>query len=921
MRTLSILLLFILFHGQAVAGPETVIRCHYRNVPFSAFCDDVLQQGGIRIYYRTEWVESLTVSMDQDSIPVTDAVNLALQGTGLTFSIWHNNLVIIKGRPLIAALPEYSTLSAGESQGSEALSLTESEQRYLQGRKAGDLEVIRVGQKNFGAVPARVKILGRVSEQETGEAVIGAAMLIEELATGISSDKNGVFTLAIKPGTYTVRFEFLGLEKRKCLLEVNGSGEFNIELKKVVIPIGEVVVIGDRQTSVISRDPGLERISARTVSQIPTMMGERDILKVSEMMPGIVSVGEGASGLNVRGGSSDQNAFYINKIPVYNTSHLFGFFPAFNSDIVKDFSIYKGYVPAQYGGRLSSVFDIITRQGNRKQFNAHASLNPVTANLTLEGPLVKDKSSILVSGRSSYSDWILNRIEDYTISSSSARFNDLALSLNYDFEKTQVSAFGFNSYDFFRLSDIIRYEYGNTGASLIVRHNFSTAIRGEFSLIGSRYKFKTLSTEDPNLAYRHGYSLEHYEARFDFTQVTLSKHTLEYGLDFLLNRLDRGNVLPYGISQRDAVTLGREKGLEGSVYVSDQIDLTDWMNVNAGVRYTVYAPLGPKTVFTYMDDLPVDPRYVADSLYFGENEPLRWYQYPELRAAVKFKTDKNGSVKIAFNQMHQTNFMMTNTISVAPNTQWKLADYYLKPARSNQVSLGVFRNMPRSGWESSMEVYYKLTDHFLEFRDGADFLSDNATETMMLQGKQSSYGVEVSVKRTGRKLNGWLAYTYSRSLVQVDGGESWNRINGGRTYPANYDIPHAFNALVNYSATRRISLSSVVTYQTGRPITYPLSVYYVNGIAYTDYSSRNAYNIPDYFRIDASATLEGNLRRDKLFHSSLVLSVYNLTGRKNAYSVYFKNEGGFLNSYKYSVIGVPIITVTWLIKLGNYASE
>jgi hypothetical protein len=918
---LFILLALCVLPGQAGQGPDTVIPCHYQNVPFSEFCASVGQQSGVSIYFRSDWVKSLTVTMNIDSISVSDALKMALRGTGLSVSTWHGNLVLTKRRALITALPEYSRPGNGESERSAVQGLTESEQRYLQGRKAGDAEVIRIGQKSFGSVPAKVKILGKITEEETGEDVIGAAMLIEELATGITSDKNGVFTLAIKPGVYNVIFEFLGLEKRKCILEVNGSGEFSIEMKKVVIPIGEVVVIGDRQINVTSRDPGLERISARTVSQIPTMMGERDILKVSEMMPGIVSVGEGSSGLNVRGGSSDQNAFYINKIPVYNTSHLFGFFPAFNSDIVKDFSVYKGYVPAQYGGRLSSVFDIITRQGNRKQFNAHASINPVTASLTLEGPLVKDKSSILLSGRSSYSDWILNRINDLTISASSARFNDLALSLNYDFKKTQVSLFGFNSYDYFKLSDITRYEYGNTGASMNVRHNFSTAIQGEFSLIGSRYNFQTVSTEDPNQAYKHGYTLEHYEARFDFNHVTLSKHNLEYGLGILLNRLDRGKVMPYGESERGDVALGREQGLEGSAYISDRIDLADWLNVNVGVRYSVFSPLGPKTVYTYGKDLPVDPRYIEDTLFFGSNEPIRWNHYPELRATINLETDENGSVKIAFNQMHQSAFMLTNTISVAPNTQWKLSDYYLKPARSNQVSLGVFRNMPTSGWETSVEVYYKLTDKFLEFKDGADFLSGNPTETMMLQGKQSSYGFELSVKRTGRKLNGWLAYTYSRSLVQIDGGESWNRINGGRVYPANYDIPHALNALINYSVTRRISLSSVLTYQTGRPITYPLSVYYVNSIAYTDYSDRNQYNIPDYFRTDLSATFEGSLRKNKLFHSSLVFSVYNLTGRKNAYSVYFKNEAGFLNSYKYSVIGVPIVTVTWLIKLGNYASE
>jgi hypothetical protein len=909
----------IAIQGQ---GPDKIIHCRYSGVTFGAFCSDVRMQSGVTIYYKESWVSQLKVTLQSDSLTVTSAVEKVLAGTGLKVSAWHGNLVITRGEPLLLALPEFQNPEISQNAGNEVSGLTESEERYIKGRRAGDNQVIIIGENHFGSSTSKVKVHGKITEQETGEAVIGAAMFVEELETGTRTDLNGYLSIAIKPGTYTVRFEYLGYEKKTCTMQVFSSGEFSLEMKRTVIPIEEVVVIGDRQINVTSRDPGLEKISAKTVREIPTMMGERDILKVSEMLPGIVSVGEGSAGLNVRGGSSDQNAFYINKIPVYNTSHLFGFFPAFNSDIIKDFTIYKGYVPSQFGGRLSSVFNITTRQGNRKRFSMHGGINPVTASVTVEGPLVKDKSSVLLSARSSYSDWILERIKDPTIRTSSARFNDVAMSLNYDFKKTQVSLFGFNSFDFFRLSDITQYEYSNTGASMNLRRNFSADVQADLSLIAARYEFSTTNKQEVSNAYDHRYELDHYELRLDFNHATISKNSLTYGVSALINDLDRGKVLPHGESSlRSPVLLGRERGIESSLYLGDVVDILPWLNLSVGVRYSLYAPLGPRKVYTYTEGAPRDPRYLEDSLLFGKNKALKWYSSPEIRATLNIETDPQGSLKLAFNQMHQSVFMLNNTISVAPNTQWKLADYYLVPARSEQVSMGMFRNFPKGGWETSMELYYKNSHNFPEFRDGADFLDGSPVESQVLQGEQKSYGIELSLKRSGRKLDGWMAYTYSRAIARVDGGEAWNSINGGESYPSSFDIPHALNALLNYHVSRRFSISTVITYQSGRPITYPLSVYYINGVPFTDYSKRNKYNIPDYFRTDLSATIEGNLKRDKLIHSSLVFSVYNLTGRNNPYSVYFKTENGKLNSYKYSVIGVPFYTITWLFKLGNYASE
>jgi hypothetical protein len=367
--------------------------------------------------------------------------------------------------------------------------------------------------------------------------------------------------------------------------------------------------------------------------------------------------------------------------------------------------------------------------------------------------------------------------------------------------------------------------------------------------------------------------------------------------------------------------LGEEKGLESALYISDSYNALPWLNITAGLRYTLFNPLGAKTVYTYSTGLPMDTRYINDTLDFGNIQPIRWYSEPDLRAAVNIKTDENGSVKLAFNQMHQNLFMLNNTITIAPNSQWKLADYHLLPSRSNQVSLGLFRTLSHFGIETSVEVYFKRTFNYPEFKDGADFLESALVETTILQGTQKAYGLEFFLKRSNRKLEGWLSYTYSRSIVKVDGDHAWSQINGGEAYPSNFDTPHVLNVVLSFHPTRRVTFSSVLAYQTGKPITYPESVYYINGAPYFDFSKRNAYRIPDYFRTDFSITLEGNLKRRKLLHSSLSLSVYNLTGRENPYSVYFKSERGNIRSYQYSVIGIPIFTATWIFKLGNYASE
>jgi hypothetical protein len=919
---LLINLLFTTFSAPA-AGPDTLVSCHVNKLPFPGFCEFIYRESGVKIYYQESWVKGLTVTIDSERISVMSAAELAIQGTGLEVSAWNDNLVILPGQKLPEGLPEFMAIQVRSDTSVEGeKSLTESEERYLTGRKANVTQTLQIGKKGLAGTKPLVTIRGRITEQETGEPVIGATMFIEETKNGTATDKNGFLSVVIKPGSYTIDFAYVGLEPKKYQLEVLSDGDFSIEMKRTVIQMKEVVVLGDQQMNIRFKDPGLEKIAVKTIKEIPTMMGERDILKVSEMLPGIVTVGEGSAGINVRGGNFDQNAFYINKIPIYNTSHLFGFFPAFNADIIKDFSIYKGHIPAQYGGRLSSVFNIIARQGNRKRFTARGGISPVAADLSVEGPISKDKSSFIVSGRYLYSDWILRSINDPVIRSSRAGFSDFSASLNYDFKKSQLSVFGYYSHDNFRLSDINEYKYSNSGASANFSHNFSTALRGEFAVTAAQYSFNTIDQQQESSAYQQNYRIGDYRFMADFSHDLNDKNTLDYGAGLTLYKLDRGTVDPYGAnSLRLPVALGEEQGVESAVYISDNYDVLPWLNLNAGFRLALFNPLGPKSVYTYLPGAPKDIRYIEDTLHYTSGQVIKWYFEPDIRVALNIRTDPDGAVKIAFNQMHQNLYVLNNTIALAPNSQWILADYYLPPAMSSQVSAGIFRTFPHSGWETSLEIYYKRTINYPEFKDGADFINTPLVETSILPGNQKAYGIEFLLRRTGRRLEGWLSYTYSRAIVKVDGDQPWERINNGLAYPANYDIPHVLNTVVNYHFSRRITASGVVTYQTGRPVTYPVSIYYINDIPYLDYSARNEYRIPDYFRVDLSLTIEGNLKRNKFIHNSLVFSLYNLTGRDNPYSVYFKLVDGKIKSYQYSVIGVPVFTITWLFKLGNYASD
>ncbi len=906
--------------------PDIYFSGNFQNTPFEQFVIEVEMQSGAHFYFLEEWVSGITITATGNDLSLSGILQKHLYDKGLYFSIDDKkNVFITSDLELNSNLPDYQSYNEYyiPDEQSDSKELTQIEKKYIEGKVTGVAETLIIGKENGDNINGKAAITGKLWDIESGEPIIGANIYIEELKRGAVTDINGQYILVLTPGKYSLIISCLGMKKVRYFIQLYSDGKLNVAMEKKIIPINEVVVKADLYQNVRGMQMGYDRLDIKTINEIPVVMGEQDLLKVVQMLPGIQSVGEGSSGINVRGSPADQNIFYINKVPVYNPSHLFGFFSAFSPDIIKDFSFYKSNVPAKYGSRIASFFDISTKQGNNKKFSARGGISPVTGHIAIEGPLKKEHSSFIVSARSTYSDWLLSRLEDPDLRNSDASFYDFTANINSELNQNNLlKGFYYYSYDRFSLASINKYKYSNMGVSLNWRHLFSSVLSADLTTVFSNYSFKTIDNTFPPMAYNQEYKMTHYEFKTDLIWYPGQKHTVTFGVNSILYGLLRGDILPSGNeSVRIPVVLENETGIEGAVYIGDEIKLLPRLTIYGGIRYSFFGLLGPGTVYKYYSYGPKDNQNIKDSLIFKSGQIIQTYSGPELRGAINIGTGENSSLKISYNRLRQYLFMLSNTIAISPTDQWKLCDFHIKPPYSDQLSAGFYKDFLPADIFTSIEVYYKRIHNIVDYKDGASFLTKPNFETELLQGHQSAYGIEMMVKKSTGKLNGWISYAYSHSEVLIDGEFPWEKINSGNPYLANYDKPHAFNLVMNYHTNRRLSFSSNLVYSTGRPATYPLSIYYIDGQPFVKYSLRNEYRIPDYFRIDCSINFEGTLRAKKIAHSYWMINIYNLTGRKNAYSVFFKSEDGKIKGYKLSVFGTQIVTISWNFKLGNYASE
>lgn len=889
------------------------------DVSFLELINVIENQTNYSVYYDTAQIKKIVVNMMFSNMPVQKVIAKALDKTGLSFIIIEESIIVFKGDPVKV---DFEFLKVSEDitkplQNIESLNADENN-IFSNKVEAEKIEKVIIGSK-IGNSNKPVTITAHLKHKDTGEPLDGVTVYFEDTGKGAISDMGGSVSFNVFPGKYNVVFNHLGIQEKKVELDVRNSGIFSVELSSKLISIKEVTVVKSLNRRINGLNPGFEKMEYGELKEVPPMLGERDILKAVQMLPGVLNAGEGTTGLYIRGGSADQNHVYFNQIPVYNTSHLFGFFSSFNSEIINDLSMYKSHIPVNYGGRVSSILELNSKSGSRKQFKMRGGISPLTANVLAEIPVVKDKGSLIASYRTSYTDYLLSQIESPLYKNSRGGFYDVAVSGNYSTSESSFLKISFyNSRDNLKLGQINEFTYNNLGYSVLWDKIYSPTLKSNFSVSHSRYSYNEFSMENINFEFENSYAISHSEGKVQFLLTPTEKHAICIGLNTIFYKIERGDILPLKNSLLTPVQMQDEQAIESALYFSDLYRINDKLRVYMGLRYALYAHLGPQYVNKYKSGEPRILEAIEKTVYYSSFEPTKFYNGPELRLSANYKINDNNSLKISFDQNRQFVYMVTNTNAISPRDQWKLSDYNLKPSYGGQYSIGYYATVNYPSLSFSAELYSKKIQNILQYKDGAEFLKQSNIETEVLQGNQTAYGAEVLIKKDKGNLTGWFSYTYSRSLIKVDGNQYWNSINDGETYPSDYDKPHSLNVFTSLRANRRISLSSNLVYSTGRPITYPKGYYYVNNIPVFDYSARNSGRIPDYFRMDVALNFEGNLRRNKFIHSWWSLGVYNLTGRKNAYSVFFRSDENGFSGSKLSIIGVPIISVTWNFKLGNY---
>lgn len=881
------------------------------------YADALLKNSDLRIFYPENEFDSLHISIAPNEENPEVVLMNSLEKHGIIINVIDANTIILTSdQKIITKLSSYSE-NKNEKQtrrnsrtGYDLL----KEEKISNGQQDNLPTDVIIGEGV--SIPKTATISGIVTNKADGEPVIGATVWMDNSNNGTVTNVAGHYVIKVRGGSQLIRFSSVGMATVEYQADVRGSGTLNVEMEEETIQLRGAYVIADKNKNISGSQMGLIRFDVKNLKNMPSLAGETDLIKSTILLPGVQTVGEGASGFNVRGGSTDQNLILLNGAPIFNSSHLFGFFSAFNPDVVHDLRLYKSAIPASYGGRIASVMDIKMKNGNSKKVKGAVGLSPVTGKILLEGPIIKDKFTFITAMRSSYSDWILKRINNPEISNSTASFYDVNLNLNYDLNaRNNINASFYRSYDFFKLNNDTTYNYLNQSYTLHYNHKISESLRMDAALIASDYSYSIKGNENPMNAYDLTYKIGYREGRLDFSWYPRHNHTLKFGTNMIHYNLSPGSLMPVGEESKIIPkTLEDEAGLESALYLSDDYQVTSRILISAGIRYSGFISLGPRTVHQYLDNYPREPYSLVKTINYEKGRIPGSYHGPELRGSMRYLISNDLSVKMSYNRTRQYLHMLSNTTAVSPTDTWKLSDEYIKPQKGNQYSLGVYKDFYNNSIQTSVEIYYKTTTDYIDYKGGAELLLNEFIETDLINGKAQAWGAELMIKKDIGRLNGWVSYTYSRAEAKVLTDFISEQVNGGQYYPVNHDKPNDFTAVANYKFNRRFSLSGTVTYSTGRPITYPAAGYTVNNINLLHYSYRNQYRVPDYFRVDLSANLEGNLKLKKIAHSFWSLSVYNLTGRDNVYSIYFITADGKTNGYKLSVFNRPILTISFNIE-------
>jgi hypothetical protein len=863
------------------------------------FFEELESKQEVRFYFINEWLQNISFNESYEGQTLSYALSDLFLGTDLNFVSFNDHTIVIVKDPTQAIQRQQSITSAK--------------------RELRKVDKVVIGKESTQQRKSqRITLFGTVLDGKTKEPLIGANIYVEDSNLGAVADSEGKYSITLQSGQHLIRFTFVNYEEKLIDVTANEGGVLNLELEESAKVLDEVVVQDRTVREITTSGIGLTQLSLKEIKRAPALLGEVDIIKSLQTLPGVTTAGEAASGFNVRGGSVDQNLILYDGLPVFNSSHVFGFFSSFNSEAIRDVTFYRGGIPAEFGGRISSVLDIRSKEGSYQKWEGSGGIGIISSNLMLSGPIKKDKTSVAVSLRTTYSDWLINTVKSnyVDLSKSTVRFYDGTAKVTHKFnEKTKLTLSGYLSHDEFRLTGDSTYRWDTSLASLRLDHEFSKIFN--VSVVGGYGTYSyNVSDVDPLSGFDLTYKLSYPSAKADF-HLNLSTHKVAFGAQSTFYDFNPGTFSPSTpTSDKKFIQMDKQRSFETGFFISDQFEVTKKFFVDAGIRLSMFQAVGPGDVNIYKAGFPKETTTLVDTLHFKKGQTMKSYVNPEPRLGLRYEISPEASIKLGYNRIYQYLHLVTNTTAITPVDIWQPSGYHFKPQFADQLSLGYFRNFKEKQYEAFVEVYYKDIHNVLDFKDGAQLILNPHLESDLLQGKARAYGVEMQVAKTKGRLVGSMGYTYSRSLRTIIGAFPEETINDGKEYPSNFDQPNVVNLSWKYSISRRYFFTGGFTYRTGRPITLPLSAFSVDNFTVSSFSDRNQFRIPDYHRLDIGLVLEGSHKRKKLLDGTWTFSIYNVYARKNPYSVFFKEvRPGILRPYRLAIIGTALPSISYSFKI------
>jgi hypothetical protein len=770
----------------------------------------------------------------------------------------------------------------------------------------------------------RIHILsGVVKDSLSGEPLAGATININYGEITGATDENGYFEFLVSGAENIVIVRYVGYMPWRKVLVPKSNIKLSISLDKVANQLDEIIITSSGNVQNFKRPLlGVSSLNLKTLQKIPTALGEIDVLRGLQMLPGVTSVGEASNGVNIRGGTTDQNLMLLDGAPIFNPTHMFGLFSAFPSEAISSFDLYKGNVPSRYGGRAAAVLDVSLAQPSTEKFKLQGGVSMVSNRLKMDVPLIKDRLGLMVSGRAALNDWALPLVSE-SLKDIKAKFYDSSAKLFGRInQKNTVTATAYYSYDFFQteslgsIADINASSTQNRYSTLNFSGTWFSAFNDNLNLqttlVTSRYNPSLLLPEfESDNTVEVAQNIRYNQAKTNLNYYK-GKHTFEFILDATQYSINPGELIPGTSPSVNPLKTEIEYGLELGIALEDQFEINEKTTLSAGIRYSNFRNLGPANRFLFEEGQERGEFSLLDTLAFRKGETISSYGGFEPRLGLRYSINKSSSVKLGYNLLRQYLQIISNTTTPIPTSRWKTSDLYIKPQVSSLYTVGYFKDINQSIYEISAEVYYRHTNNIIDYKPGANFFLQENPETELLQGINKSYGLELMVSKKKGELTGWINYTFARSLNRVNEGPGFNQqINFGDWYASNYDRPHTFNTSLVVNQGKHHDFSFNFTYSSGRPFTSPQGFIRFSENIYPLYTVRNNDRIPDYHRLDFAWNIYNPKMKEKRFKGNWNFTVYNLYARKNAYSVFFRNEGRMPKANKLVVFGAPIISLAY----------